>query len=108
MKHRTTQILVWIYFILTFIMYFFGLKIHNTLLKLFFLFLYLGALWLLISWRTINGIWVCDECKEGFKITLWDNIQSFSFFSLKNRLYYRFLYCPKSKKKTWCRCTFEE
>lgn len=93
---------------MTFIMILLEPKINNGLIGILFLIFYLGVTLVLASWRTFNCIWVCDECDEKFKIVLWTSIKSFSVFSLKNKLYHRQLYCHKCKKKTWCRCVFEE
>jgi len=92
---------------MTFILIFLEPK-GNILLGILYLLLYLVATLGLISWRTFNCIWVCDECDEKFKISLWASIKSFSIFSLKNKLYHRQLYCNKCNKKTWCRCIFQE
>lgn len=106
LRSRSGLIRVCIYIALTFIMVFLGPKVHNILLGILGLLLYGVATLVFISWRTFNCIWVCDECGERLKIALWANIKS--FFSLKNKLYYRRLYCHKCNINKWCRCIFEE
>lgn len=107
LKNKSVLIRVFIYIAMTFIVIFLEPKINNVFLGVLCVVLYLTVVMLLISWRTFNCIWVCDECETKFEISLWESIKRFSVFSLKNKLYHRQLYCNKCKRKTWCRCIFK-
>jgi hypothetical protein len=108
LKSRSVLIRVCIYIAMTFILILLSPKVNNIWVGILFLLVYLAATLVLINWSTFNCIWVCDECNEKFKISLWTSIKSFSIFSFKNKLYHRQLYCHKCKKKIWCKCIFEE
>ncbi|MBU3158883.1 hypothetical protein KPL37_03775 [Clostridium frigoris] len=108
MKSRSVLIRVCIYIAMTFLLIFLEPKVSNVLLGSIYWLLYIVAIVVLVSWRTFNCIWVCDECGEKFKISFWASIKSFSIISIKNKLYHRKLYCHKCNKKTWCRCVFQE
>ncbi|MGK0468077.1 MAG: hypothetical protein ACJAX4_003396 [Clostridium sp.] len=108
MKSRSVLIRVCIYIAMSLIMLFLESNVNNILLGILCLLLYAVALWVLVSWRTFNCIWVCDECGKRFKITLWVSFKSFFIFSLKTKLYHRQLYCHKCNENTWCRCIFQE
>jgi hypothetical protein len=107
LKSISVLIRVCIYIAMTSIMAVVNLKVNNILFVILCVLLYSFFIVVLISWRTFSCIWVCDECGERFKMTLWASFKSY-FTSLTNQLYHRRLYCHKCNENTWCRGTFQE
>lgn len=80
--------------------------IKNPFLAVLCLLLYFIILWFLLSWKTFNAKWICDECNKNINISFLENMRS--FFSFKNKIYYRKLYCNRCKQKKWFRCILED
>lgn len=102
MKNKANFIFSIILSVVSLILIFIGAIFSYVLLIISFICFITGII-MYANWSTNSYIWICDECSEGFEITLKQNV-----FGVNSGVNCKTLYCPKCNKKTMCKGIYKQ